>query len=276
MPLVTTMPGEVWFVGERAVDSIGERYPLLERKRAAGHIRELLELGPHVFFDARDRCDQLFGSQPSAASIRNCPACGDRRTRGEATFGQMEEAACGGETANPEPTYTVRRVVAATHRAHGRTIADVRRVRERGRASGSVVPPLRRGLAVEGHGRGGPAWCTRELSAPFVGARQAETSILKSRPLIVSWNRCTFTIRRLSGSSQTARCSLASSPRRSSERTIEGASTKCTFSNLSDEPYQKKSRCQNFNNRSTVLPHVFHNPDGYGRPVTLDDPPDEQ
>jgi len=42
------------------------------------------------------------------------PPVATRRTRGRDAWA-VEDAACGGETANPEPTYAVRRVVAAIH-----------------------------------------------------------------------------------------------------------------------------------------------------------------
>src|SRR6478752_7040833 len=101
---------------------------------------------------------------------------------------------------------------------------------------------------------GSRASCARHLS----GAT-GETSILNSRPLMISSKRCTFTIASIRWAvRQTARCSLAWRQRQSSEGTDEGASTQCTGIDLSGEPYEKKLWCRYFNNRSTALPHVFH------------------
>jgi hypothetical protein len=52
--------------------------------------------------------------------------------------------------------------------------------------------------------------------------------------------------------------SVASPGRQSSERTIEGASTMCSATDLSGDSYEKKLACRVFHKRCTFLPHVFH------------------
>ena len=134
-----------------------------------------------------------------------------------------------------------------------------------------------RRLAVKRHGGGRPARKARELGAPFVGGDRRDFNLeLAAVNDFFEAMHVHDNVEMGCAVSATARCSLAWQRRQSSERTIEGASTECSPTDLSDEPYEKKLWCRNFNNGSTVLPHVFHTAGGYEVSMTLDDRAREQ
>ena len=126
---------------------------------------------------------------------------------------------------------------------------------------------------IERHRGGGAAGTRVMLRAPFASPTSRLRSVLASVDDSVEAMRGFRSAPMEKWIAE--RSSLAAPPRQTSERTIEGASTKCTGGDLSDESYEKNLWLsqipQRIHGRCTTFPQL----EGAGRGACLTSTPED-